>query len=158
MDHAAAEPAEILAQDISLDTDARRVLTVDVDAGTLAFVAQALDAEREVLRSVFEMPLGEREGAGFLRYHAGGFYGPHRDRGDSPAWPDANRRLIAAVVFLNDEFSGGALRIHGEDGARDITPRQGSLVAFPADTLHEVLAVTDGTRDTIVDWFYEATN
>jgi predicted 2-oxoglutarate/Fe(II)-dependent dioxygenase YbiX len=27
------------------------------------------------------------------------------------------------------------------------------LVAFPADTLHEVTPVEGGHRDTVVDWF-----
>jgi predicted 2-oxoglutarate/Fe(II)-dependent dioxygenase YbiX len=35
----------------------------------------------------------------------------------------------------------------------DIVPRRGLLVAFPADTVHEVLPVTGGHRDTVVDWF-----
>jgi predicted 2-oxoglutarate/Fe(II)-dependent dioxygenase YbiX len=41
------------------------------------------------------------------------------------------------------------------DGAEpiDIVPQRGLLVAFPAETVHEVLPVIDGHRDTVVDWF-----
>jgi predicted 2-oxoglutarate/Fe(II)-dependent dioxygenase YbiX len=69
------------------------------------------------------------------------------------------------VVFLNsarpggdpEGFTGGLLRIHPEhpdDAPIDITPRAGTLVAFPATTLHEVTRVGDATRDAVVDWFY----
>ena len=102
----------------------------------------------------FAETLAEREGAGFLRYGPGGFYGPHRDRGIVPSWPGAERRSIAVVIFLNDGFGGGVLRLFGDAGARDIVPREGTLAAFPAATLHEVASVIDGTRDTVVDWFY----
>jgi len=36
----------------------------------------------------------------------------------------------------------------------DIAPRAGLFVAFPSETAHEVLPVTAGVRDAIVDWFY----
>jgi predicted 2-oxoglutarate/Fe(II)-dependent dioxygenase YbiX len=55
---------------------------------------------------------------------------------------------------------GGALRLYGladpGDPAVpfDIVPAAGTLVAFPSDVLHEVLPVTAGVRDAIVDWFY----
>lgn len=154
MDGAASEPAEILDEEISVDTEARRALSVEVDADTLALVEQAIESERELLSTFFAETLAEREGAGFLRYGPGGFYGPHRDRGIVPSWPGAERRSIAVVIFLNDGFGGGVLRLFGDAGARDIVPREGTLAAFPAATLHEVASVIDGTRDTVVDWFY----
>jgi predicted 2-oxoglutarate/Fe(II)-dependent dioxygenase YbiX len=45
------------------------------------------------------------------------------------------------------------LRLYTPD-AVDVVPRAGTLVAFPSDTPHEVLPVTGGVRDAIVDWFY----
>jgi PKHD-type hydroxylase len=154
MDRAAAEPAEILAGRIAVDTGVRHAMSVDVDADTVTLIETAIDAERAALASFFDEPPGEREGPGFLRYGPGGFYGPHRDRGSMPSWPGAARRRIAVVIFLNDQFGGGVLRLYGEEGASDIVPREGTLVAFAADTLHEVEPVTEGTRDTVVDWFY----
>jgi len=35
-----------------------------------------------------------------------------------------------------------------------IDPRRGALVAFSAETAHQVQPVTRGVRDVIVDWFY----
>jgi predicted 2-oxoglutarate/Fe(II)-dependent dioxygenase YbiX len=55
---------------------------------------------------------------------------------------------------------GGSLRLYGgsygaaASEALDIPPRAGMLVAFPSDLPHEVLPVTAGIRDAVVDWFY----
>jgi predicted 2-oxoglutarate/Fe(II)-dependent dioxygenase YbiX len=164
MDRGAAEPAEILGQHVTFDDDVRRAMSVDVEAATLASVERHLDARRGAIASFFGITLGDREGAGFLRYARGAFYRAHRDRGDVASWPAAARRQISLIVFLNDgaggeragEFSGGELRLHDiEPQPVDIVPRQGMLVAFPATALHEVLPVREGTRDVIVDWFYE---
>ncbi|TMG81164.1 MAG: 2OG-Fe(II) oxygenase, partial [Betaproteobacteria bacterium] len=60
------------------------------------------------------------------------------------------------VVFLTSAgggCEGGSLRLYTPD-ALDIAPRAGMLVAFPSDIPHEVLPVTAGVRDAVVDWFY----
>jgi len=143
----------------------RRTLSIEVDPATLRLVEDRLESLREGLSSRFGMPLGPREGTGFLRYLPGGFYRPHRDRGDLPSWPGAARRQIAVVLFLNsavdagdaDGFSGGVLRLYRDaPGAApvDIVPSAGTLVAFPAAVLHEVTRVNGAIRDAAVDWFY----
>jgi predicted 2-oxoglutarate/Fe(II)-dependent dioxygenase YbiX len=154
MDRASSEAAEVLADDISLDLQARQALSVDVDEATIALVEAALDGERPGIAAFFAQPLDQREGPGFLRYGPGGFYRPHRDRGEVPSWPAASRRAVAVVTFLNDDFTGGHLRILEDDNPIDIVPQEGTLVAFPAMMLHEVAQVLTGTRDTVVDWFY----
>jgi predicted 2-oxoglutarate/Fe(II)-dependent dioxygenase YbiX len=113
----------------------------------------------------FGVTLTSREGASFLRYPPGGLYRPHRDRAVVASWPDAARRLVAVVVFLNSSraidvaggFDGGVLRLFadGEAPFVEVHPRAGTLVAFRADRLHEVTPVRHGTRETIVDWYYE---
>ena len=158
MDRGVAESAEILADGPALDREARRALIIEVDPATLAHVETRLDAARGDLSARCGVPLGGREGAGFIRYSHGGFYRPHRDRAMDADWPGAARRQIAVVVFLNAGFTGGELVIypdapHDETPIR-VTPRQGSLAAFDAALLHEVRPVAGGTRDVIVDWFY----
>lgn len=154
------EPAEILAlsppeaappDSIALDLETRRAISIEVDAGTLDGVERRLDEHRETIAAFFDLPLTRREGAGFLRYGPGGFYRPHRDRADMTSWPGAAERRVALVLFLNDDFAGGTLRLL--DTSTDVVPRAGALVAFPAETLHEVLPVSTGTRDVVVDWF-----
>jgi predicted 2-oxoglutarate/Fe(II)-dependent dioxygenase YbiX len=151
MDRGAVEPAEILADAITLDAEVRRAAFVDVDAATLADVERRLDARRDEIAQEFGTSLSGREGAAFLRYGPGGFYLPHVDRAFSDAWPDASRRQIAVVVFLNADLAGGELALL-DDGV-EVAPRAGQLVAFDAGMLHEVRPVREGTRDVIVDWF-----
>jgi len=160
MNRGVSEPAEILDNAVTLDARVRFASTIDINQDTLDLVDASLDAQREAIAAFLGIALTAREGAGFLRYEPGGFYAPHRDAGVVSSWPAAARRRVSIVVFLNSlgdpldgGFMGGVLRLL-DDPAEDIVPRQGSLVAFPAERLHEVTPVTAGTRDVIVDWFY----
>lgn len=161
MDQGTADAAEILDDGMALDEGARRASSIEVDSVTLAVVDERFDAARSVLSARCGVPLSGREGAGFVRYSHGGFYGPHRDQGVDPQWPAAAQRQIAVVVFLNSGgFMGGELVIYPEVPADrlsvplEITPREGLLVAFDAARLHEVRPVAGGIRDVIVDWYY----
>lgn len=152
MDAGRPEAAEILDQHAERRDDVRLATYVEVDDATLRLVEERLDAQRETISRFFRVRLTAREGAGFVRYPDGGYYRPHWDRADMPSFPGAARRRVAVVVFLNDDFGGGVLRIL--DGGGDIVPSTGTLVAFPADALHEVTRVVGGVRDAIVDWYY----
>lgn len=165
MDAGATEAAEVLGETIALDESARRATLIEVDEATLRFIEARLDDVRGHAVRVFGLPLAGREGPSILRYPPGGFFGRHRDRGDVPAWPDAARRRVALVLFLSTSrdadpagpFSGGVLRLLPDAEFLppiDVIPTAGTLVAFPATTLHEVTEVRDGVRDTVVDWFY----
>lgn len=163
MDRGASDPAEVLEDAIEHQEHVRRTLSLEVDAGTLERVEQMLDDARAQLEAVSGLSLGVREGTGFLRYLPGGFYRPHRDKGDVPAWPGAVRRQLSVVLFLNgardggdpEGFTGGVLRLYPEESDPiTIVPVAGLLVAFPATLLHEVTRVGDAVRDAVVDWFY----
>jgi len=165
MDAGAHEPAEVLLDTIDVEREQRHAIEVDVPDDVIALVDACLDANRDAIASFFRLSLERREGAGFLRYEAGGFYGPHVDRADLPSWPDAARRALTIVLFLNSsceidsagDFTGGRLRLFPNGiGAEavDIVPRRGTLVAFPACITHEVTPVQGGTRDAVVDWYY----
>ena len=173
MDRGTGEPAEVFDSGARLDLGQRRATSIEVDAATLETVEAALDSARAAIAAHYRLSLAGREGPGFLRYGPGGFYRRHRDRAADPSWPGAADRLVSLVVFLNDSrsgpaagaFSGGELRIFpGAEcpgsgdalgpGTVTIAPRRGLLVAFHAETLHEVRPVTDGIRDVIVDWYY----
>lgn len=163
MDAGDVEPAEVLANGIQRDSEARVASLVEPSKSLTHDIEAKLDAVRERVAQALGISLGEREGAGFIRYPAGGFYRAHRDRGDDPQWPPAARRAAAVVLFLNASrtagadgtFEGGILRLHLPDGTIDVAPEAGLLVAFPADVLHEVTMVRSGTRDAIVDWYYD---
>jgi predicted 2-oxoglutarate/Fe(II)-dependent dioxygenase YbiX len=158
------EPAEVLGEAIARRRQVRHAANVEIDEGTLVLVERLLDDYRPTVAARFATELRSREGPSFLSYPAGGRYRPHRDRAHVASWPDARRRLVAVVVFLNGsravdasgEFDGGLLRLFAEDGAPlvEVEARAGMLVAFRADRLHEVTPVRGGTRETIVDWYY----
>ena len=165
MDAGSHAPAEVLHDAIDVEVATRRATDIEVGDDVIAMVESRLDAHREAIAAFFGVRLDGREGCGFLRYDAGGFYGPHIDRADVPSWPDAARRAITMVVFLNSssdadvdgEFAGGCLRLfpHGLDAKSiDVSARRGTLVAFLASIPHEVTPVTRGRRDTIIDWCY----
>jgi predicted 2-oxoglutarate/Fe(II)-dependent dioxygenase YbiX len=163
MDLGAVEQAEVLVQGVQIRSRIRNAALVEPASDVIEQMEARLDSSRHRVAGALGLPVGAREGAGFIRYPQGGFYRAHRDRGDDPQWPDAARRAIALILFLNSsrqaspdgDFDGGVLRILGPDEKVDVLPEAGTLVAFPADVLHEVTEVRGGTRDTVVDWFYE---
>jgi predicted 2-oxoglutarate/Fe(II)-dependent dioxygenase YbiX len=172
MDRGVVEPAEVLDPCANPDHTAhkaRRAASIEIDGATLDAAEAMLDAGRNAVADHYRLSLVSREGPGFLRYGPGGFYRPHCDRAVETDWPDAARRLVSLIVFLNSsrarpdpgEFSGGELvmfpessDVSGTSEATTVVPRQGALVAFDASMLHEVRPVRGGMRDVIVDWFY----
>ena len=162
MDVGIREPSEVIEDEMALVEDVRRASHIEVPQAIFELIDVHLDDQRDAIATFFEWPLQGREGVNLLRYEAGGFYKPHVDRADLPAWPPAAQRAFTVILFLDSAreaepsggFSGGVLRLLPDGAASiDIVPRRGLLVAFPADTIHEVLLVTDGHRDTVVDWF-----
>jgi predicted 2-oxoglutarate/Fe(II)-dependent dioxygenase YbiX len=169
MDRGIAEPAEVLGSEVVIDDGVRRASDIEVDPSTLAVVELKLESARAAIGTYHGLPIAAREGASFLRYGPGGFYRRHCDQAVEAAWPDASKRQVSLVVFLNnsrsvpepDEFSGGELVMFpdGSQGSSpgesiEIVPREGSLIVFRAATAHEVRPVSAGARDVIVDWFY----
>ena len=162
MDIGATDPAQILDTGPTAQPRIRNASLVEPAANVIDLIETRLESCRDLVAASLSLSLGDREGVGFVRYPSGGFYKPHRDRGDDPEWPAAARRAAALVIFLNTsrdvsdtagEFDGGILQLL-EPQTEALLPEAGLLVAFPADVLHEVTGVRGGTRDTIVDWFY----
>jgi predicted 2-oxoglutarate/Fe(II)-dependent dioxygenase YbiX len=161
MDRGHASCAEIYFDGYRVDEDARRAFDIDVAGEAVDEVQRAIEATTTRVAQFFRIPLSGEEGPGFLRYACGGFYRVHRDV--APGWDDGFPRRISVVVFLTTagvDCEGGSLRLYaGSHGpaasaALDIPPRAGMLVAFPSELPHEVLPVTAGIRDAVVDWFY----
>lgn len=154
MEQGDASPAEIYAQGFRIDEEARRAFDVEIASDLLDEVRCSIDGIRPQVAHFFGVVLSGDEGPGFLRYRAGGFYRRHRDVGPGlgEEWP----RRISVVMFLTtagEQCEGGALRLYHAPPL-DIVPCAGTLVAFPSETAHEVLPVTSGVRDAVVDWFF----
>ena len=93
---------------------------------------------------------GINEGLQFTNYVApGNKYGKHVDRGLN----NAVRKLSVSVQLTDpEEYEGGDLCLYGNEKATPMDKKQGTLIVFPSYTLHEVMPVTKGERNSLVTW------
>jgi PKHD-type hydroxylase len=86
----------------------------------------------------------------FSRYEPGMHYGSHVD----DALMDGIRTDVAFTLFLSDpaSYDGGELTIESAAGEEGFRLEPGSLVAYPATSLHHVRDVTRGARLAAVGW------
>jgi PKHD-type hydroxylase len=86
----------------------------------------------------------------FSRYDKAMHYGSHVD----DAMMDGLRTDVAFTLFLSDpgSYNGGELVIESTAGEDAVKLPAGSLVAYPATTLHHVNAITRGVRLAVVGW------
>jgi PKHD-type hydroxylase len=86
----------------------------------------------------------------FSRYQPGHAYGPHVD----DALMGGVRSDIAFTLFLSapESCDGGELIIETSSGEEAFKLAPGSLVTYPATTLHRVAPVTRGERVAAVGW------
>jgi SM-20-related protein len=129
---------------------------------TFCQVHEQLMRQKSALEAHFDTALTDCERPQFLRYEKGDFFVRHQDGNTHQLDFDHLRvRRISIVVFLNDSslepkencFSGGALSFYDSTTTFPLMGETGLLVAFKADTFHEVLPVTSGERFTIISWF-----
>ena len=86
----------------------------------------------------------------FNRYRDGGTYGPHIDGAlmQIPGTSQTLRSDLAATLFLSapDDYDGGELTVETDTGTQQFKPEVGSLVLYPATSVHFVTPVTRGVR------------
>jgi PKHD-type hydroxylase len=92
----------------------------------------------------------------FNRYSEGQTYGPHID-GSIRAVAGSRERVrtdLAATLFLSepDEYDGGELVIEDTFGPQRVKLSAGSLVLYPASSVHHVSVVARGTRLASFFW------
>jgi SM-20-related protein len=147
----------------------RKTTSFHPSAETVASIHEKLSLQKSALETHFGLSPTDCEQPQFLLYQPGDFFVRHQD-GDTKELEFDHLRIrrISVVVFLNDSseedktdtFSGGLLNFFGKDYAAASGPPESSLkgetgllVAFSADTVHEVAPVTRGQRFTIITWF-----
>jgi len=170
MSSAAGNPASVVKTDERLlDETARRTVTKAVSEETRRFISEKLMSIKDEVGAYFGVNISHPQKPEFLYYRVGDFFTCHTDKGTSPKYPkEVTDRLVSAVVFLNDEkdeagpgtYSGGSFIIYGilndprfEKQGFKVTGAEGTLIAFRSEMFHEVTAVTDGVRYTVVSWF-----
>jgi SM-20-related protein len=141
----------------------RRTTRVSPPAGTEELVRRLLLSRLRAVGEHFGRALSEVEEPQFLRYGAGDFFVAHQDGNTGMLRSEREDRKVSAVIFLNrqtetpgpDAYGGGSLVFHprGARGPSRLNGEAGSLVAFPAETTHEVEPVTRGERFTIASWY-----
>lgn len=92
----------------------------------------------------------------FNRYGVGQTFGTHVDNAFRPL-PGGRGRLrtdLSATLFLSDpaDYDGGELVIEDGHAGRAIKLAAGSLILYPATTLHSVAPVTRGERLACFFW------
>jgi predicted 2-oxoglutarate/Fe(II)-dependent dioxygenase YbiX len=162
MDAGESAEAEIIDGEITVDVDVRQALDVTIAEPILTEVEDRLEQLRAPVSAFFDLAINGAVGVTCLRYSEGGHYLRHRDRDPTPGSGTEHRRL-SVIVWLNSgtsakqkgEFEGGALHVFapGRDTPREFIPLSGTLLAFPSDWVHEVMPVSRGRRDVVVDWW-----
>jgi SM-20-related protein len=132
----------------------RKTTSLHPSPETFSHIHEQLSLQKPALETHFGESLTDCERPQFLRYKTGDFFVRHQDGNTEQLEFDHLRiRRISIVVFLNDGFTGGTLNFYDQDGAFGLQGETGLLVAFTADTLHEVSPVSNGDRFTIISWF-----
>ncbi len=147
-------PVYIEGTEGSIHETVRKTTSLHPASETISQIRERLLRQKSALESHFGTSLTDCERPQFLRYQKGDFFVRHQDGNTHQLDFDHLRvRRISIVVFLNDSFSGGSLNFYDPTTTFALTGETGLLVAFKADTFHEVLPVTSGERFTIISWF-----
>jgi SM-20-related protein len=167
LDRASGDAAMVSggAMGSAVESLVRRTTKVAVSPETRAEIKRRLMERKGVLEAHFGVELGGCEEPQFLRYREGDFFVAHQDGNTPLIHDDTRHRKISAVAFLSPRsedpapgaYGGGSLVFHGRYPDIDLrvpAPADpGTLVAFRAETTHEVTPVTHGVRYTLVTWF-----
>jgi SM-20-related protein len=116
-------------------------------------VVRAFEEITPELVQHFDRHVSRCEEPQFLRYQAGDYFVAHQDGNTGLIFDDSRFRLITAIIFVNDDFGAGELVLHNGNVRSAVPASAGTLVAFPAETTHEVVPITSGERYTIVTWY-----
>ena len=92
----------------------------------------------------------------YARYggEEGGHFDWHKDYGRDPANPDQEPRKLTLSLQLSDatDYQGCDLQLRAGNQI-DTAPRaRGTLIAFPANVLHQVTPIRSGIRRALVVW------
>jgi len=90
----------------------------------------------------------------FNRYDVGMQYGPHVDAAVMGGMGGAVRSDVAITLFLSDpnSYVGGELVVQSQGMGAEFKLEAGSAIAYPANSLHHVAPVTQGTRHAAIIW------
>lgn len=156
---ATAVPATVYGGPNQVESNVRRTKRLAASDELRRLILQGFRDVKGQIEEHFGVSTDEIEEPQFLHYTEGDFFVAHQD-GNTPLIQDQTlARRISLVLFLSDasEYEGGALTLHGRypdwEQRHPIVAGAGALVAFRAETTHEVTPLTRGERFTIVSWY-----
>jgi SM-20-related protein len=159
------QPATVYGRGDSgaVDARVRRTTRLSPPAEVEELVRRLLLSRMSAAEEHFGGDLEEVEEPQFLRYETGDYFVAHQDGNTGMLRSEQEERKVSVVIFLNSQsetpepnaYGGGSLVFHPRDASEPfrLTAEAGSLVAFRAETTHEVEPVTHGERFTIVSWY-----
>lgn len=148
----------------TVDERVRRTSRVSPSADTVRGVIRRLEECRPIVERHFSVELGECEEPQFLCYRTGDFFVAHQDGNTGLINLESDRtRRVSVSIFLNQQsanqennrYCGGSLVFSDwrASARHELFGEAGMLVAFRAETTHEVTPVTYGERYAIVSWY-----
>jgi len=84
----------------------------------------------------------------------GGHFDWHKDYGRDPSDPQQEPRKVTISLQLSgpDDYEGCELQVRAGNKI-DVAPKErGTLIAFPANVLHQVTPIRSGLRRSLVVW------
>lgn len=164
MDMSPRSVAKVYLENIDsehIDTQIRRTEYCDLPTNWQQLVSEKIYALKPCLENFFNESFAKiYEEPKYLQYHSGHYFSPHTDG-------QANRRINISL-YLNNQTStlekqgyvGGELKLYdliqspGWKNRSLIVPGiEGMLIAYPAETIHEVTPVESGCRYAVVSRF-----
>lgn len=147
----------------AVEQNIRKTLRIRPSVATVDSIVRRLWALKDSIEEHFAVALSECEDPQFLRYREGDFFVAHQDGNTGMMQLDTERRLVSTVLFLSRESDapepgahcGGSLVFSDyRTGSKShMIGEPGMLVAFRAETTHEITPVTHGERYSIVSWY-----
>lgn len=162
------EPATIYGRgsSSSVDESVRKALSQVLSRETVESVRRRLWECKGEVEKHFGIGLSTCEEPQFLRYRVGDFFVAHQDGNTGLLRLDSEARRVSVSIFLTRQsqtpeegaYCGGSLVFHdwrAPEGNRELrfVGEAGTLVAFRAETTHEVTPLTHGERYSIACWF-----
>jgi SM-20-related protein len=150
-----------------VDERVRKAARLMPSSETIERVRRRLFETREEVGAHFGINLKGCEEPQFLRYRVGDFFVAHQDGNTGLLRSEREQsRKTSVVILLNRQseipeagsYEGGSLvfsewRPDRNTGQYSLTGEAGTLVAFPAETTHQVTPVMRGERYSIVSWY-----
>ncbi|WP_426700752.1 Fe2+-dependent dioxygenase [Rhodanobacter sp. Col0626] len=135
--------------------EVKKNLQVAVNTGSLAKLQDIVRSAflRDAKLQAALLPAAMTQ-AMFNRYDVGMTYGLHVDAAVMGGLGSSVRSDVAITVFLSDprSYDGGELVVNANGMECAFKMEAGSVIAYPANSLHQVTPITRGARHAAVIW------